>query len=101
MSTIKVFLLIHVTSVMLVDIDAHSLSPANKPQHNRPVFLSTVPSYMLSMSKLYERRFMLPTFLSLGIYGGRRGKELWLYQRLMVGVGRGGGECGVSGFWCT
>ena len=39
------FLLIHVTSVMLVDIDAHSLSPANKPQHNRPVFLGTVPSY--------------------------------------------------------
>ena len=24
---------------MLVDIDAHSLSPANQPQHNRPVFL--------------------------------------------------------------
>ena len=32
------FLLIHVTSV-------HSLSPANKPQHNRPVILGTVPSY--------------------------------------------------------
>ena len=89
MSTIKVFVLIHVTSVMLVDFDAHSLSPTNKPQHNRPVFLGTVPSYMLCMSKLYERRFMLSIFLSLGIYGGRRGKELWLYQRLMVGGGGG------------
>ena len=75
------------SSVMLVDIDAHSLSPANKTQHNRPVFLGTAPSYMLCMS---ERRFMLPTFLSLGISGRRRGKELWLYQRLMVGVGGGG-----------
>ena len=53
------------------------------------MILGTVPSYMLCVSKLYERRFMLPTFLSIGIYGERRGKELWLYQRLMVGV-RGG-----------
>ena len=75
---------------MLVDIDAHSLSPANKPQHNRPVFLGTVPSYMLCVSKLYEHRFMLPTFLSLGIYGG--GEEGEGIVALPTFDGGGGGN---------
>ena len=83
---------------MLVDIDAHSLSPANKPQHNRPVFLGTVPSYMLCMSKLYERRFMLPTFLSLGIYGGEEGEGI---VALPTFDGGGGGGMWCEWFWCT